>query len=305
MKAAFEALDSQAWREGGPNWGAKGMAAEAWAELAEDEKRRILNGWTPRPTPPSAQESFGWIAHASAEPVLRVTCGPSGEVVLMPDVEPCSGIIRDAEMIFPEGTDKATAVASARAMLLAVERHYEAAIRLTAHEGMNVLPKGSPSAEPVEQALAAIEKAMDGVRAALQGQAQATAGGQAAPSGMLPAGTLIRDPSGDDAGFVVGGFKGTNGILYIYVNAAGEVNSQYSAGVKVAEGNHGGLPTVTDASGGDPLAGVRGRLPEVQEKKTPGNVRPVVDMKGRKIVGKQLARRVPASRRRARVAAAA
>jgi hypothetical protein len=208
-------------------WSAGIQAMKAWNKLSEGERKHLLNGWHCPTEWPSVEEYFRTLAGYDDNELLwmlRLSEG-DGEVNLFPSFE-IAPDIADVSLLIRQGVTKAEALRQIDDMREALEAKWEEAVAST---GRNLIthPIAQGRAEDAEK--------------------------------MLSPGTFVMDTATNEAGIILGGYQGTNGILYTYLNAKGEVDSQYGGGFKVATERAGGLPVVSDLNGRDPLAALRVR----------------------------------------------
>jgi hypothetical protein len=206
---------------------AQDAALAEWSKLTPREQERIGWGWPDRGQQPSVAEWAREQAQYMGETDWGVRLTPAPDRIqvdcsagweLFHGTEPVTLMIRP-------GTQRAQVVRAARRLVEALERYWSGIITMGPESRLLRLPTGEPAA---------------------------------AAEGMIPPGTLVEDASQDQCGIVVGGFRGANGILYVYIKPDGVLDSQYGMGLKVAKGGVGGIPAVTDIQGIDPLARMRG-----------------------------------------------
>lgn len=130
LAKAFEVFISQWDKYDEPTWGATQCALTQWFNITEEQRRAILNGWNPHDERPTHAEAFDWVKQADVEPVLQIF-GQADEVLdISPQFVPGNGFTDPVHVEIRQGTDKATAIATLRAILVAVEKHFDEAIQL-------------------------------------------------------------------------------------------------------------------------------------------------------------------------------
>jgi hypothetical protein len=254
-------------------WNTTVAAEREWLKLSAGQQKYILGGWHPANDLPSTAEYLQTLAGYDDNAVAWTLTGCEnyrGNVDFFAAPELVSSM-HPVRMCIRQGTPKAQALKQCRNILAALEARWEETIAL---DGKRGLTQERTESEP------------------------------ARALGILPVGTMICDPSTSESGIIVGAFRGKSRIVYVFVGADGEVDCQYGNSLQTAEGSRGGLPAVTDASGGDPLVKLRETMPALPLEKKSDFVRLMVGLDGKPIAGRKLARRVVKAKRRAGAAAA-
>lgn len=217
-----------------------GELATEWEGLPRGEREALRNGWHDpgrQPTPTQWLRQQEHFADNEVEWGLEMSVTVDGtEVWGFADWNLFHGRT-GLQLVFGAGSERDATVKEIRAIADAMEANWGEFI---ANRGGN-----QRVTWPVRRA---------------SGRGAGVAVSDKPPSGMFPIGSLVKD--GDDAGIIVGGFRGKTRTAYCYLDQDGEPNFQFEDGIKPAAGKVGGLPDLVDVHGRDPLAELRGAAPE-------------------------------------------
>lgn len=167
LQAAAGAYVQGCRRDGGPTWGERAVLHRELARESRDELRRVLNGHNPSRRFPSPAEFRELLKNTTPLVGVRIEAG-TGAVTAEPEIAADDGSANPVRVFLAEGVDRATAVEALRNIITALESRWEAVVGLGDGEFLSIEPGDlAPSAEPAIRALEAVDRAMDGVRAAL------------------------------------------------------------------------------------------------------------------------------------------